>query len=79
MAIKAKVQRDYYLTEVSVSLPAQVSDVDEILRATKTSGKMVTVYNEGFIQGINVEQRTKLTEKQAEQIRKILAIEDTPV
>ena len=79
MAIKAKVQRDYLLTETSISLPANVNDVDEILRATKSNGKMIVLYNQGSIQGINVEQRSKMTEKQSEQIRPILAVEDTPV
>ncbi len=76
MAIKIKVQRDYLLTEATVALPADVSQVDEILKATKANGKMVVLYNDGFIQGINIEQRTKMTEAKAEKTRNLLNIED---
>lgn len=77
MAIKIKVQRDNYQTEVTIELPADVSQVDEILKATKTNGKMVVLYNGGAVQAINVEQRTKINEAKAAQIRKILEIDDT--
>jgi hypothetical protein len=76
MAIKIKVQRDYLLTEASVELVANVSDVDEILKATKANGKMVVLYNNGFIQGINIEQRTKMSEVKAEKTRHLLNIKD---
>jgi hypothetical protein len=76
MAIKAKVQRDYLLTEASISLPVDVSQVDEILKASKTSGRMVVVYNQGAVQGINVEQKTKVSDLQSTKIRSLLAIED---
>ena len=79
MAISAKVQRDYYLTETSIDLSADVKDVHEVLRASKTSGKMVVLYNNGYVQGINVEQKTKISDAKAAQMRPILDIEDTPV
>ncbi len=72
--IKALVQKDYYRTEVSVSLPANVSDVDEILKSTKTSGKMVVLYNDGHIQGINVEQNSKINDTQSAKIKEILGL-----
>ena len=62
MAIKIKVQKDFLRTEASVELPADVSQVDELLKATKTNGKMVVLYNQGFIQGINIEQYEKLSD-----------------
>ena len=74
MSIKVKVQRDYLLTEFSVE--ASVSELDDVLKQIKTSGKSVTLYNNGFVQGINVEQKTKLTETQSVQIRELLKIED---
>ena len=76
MAISAKVQKDYLLTEARIALPADVAQVHEILRATKTSGKLVILYNDGFVQGINVEQRTKLNEAKSAEIRTLLAVED---
>jgi len=74
MAVGIKVQKDYYLTEVSIELPTNVSQVDEVLKATKTNGKMVIQYNQGNIQGVNVEQRTKISESQANEIRALLGI-----
>jgi hypothetical protein len=74
MAVGIKVQKDYYLTEVSIELPTNVSQVDEVLKATKTNGKMVIQYNQGNVQGVNVEQRTKISESQANEIRALLGI-----
>lgn len=76
MSIKIKVQRDYLLTEASVELAADVREVDEILKASKSNGKMVVLYNQGCIQGINVEQRTKLSDINAEKVRQLLKLED---
>jgi hypothetical protein len=77
MAVGIKVQKDYYLTEVSIELPTNVSQVDEVLKATKTNGKMVIQYNQGNVQGVNVEQRTKISESQANEIRALLGIGET--
>lgn len=77
MTVKIKVQKDYYLTEVSVDSSAPVSDVDALLKAMKTNGKMVVLYNGGAVQGINVEQRTKITDTKAAELRPILSIETT--
>jgi hypothetical protein len=74
MAIKVKVQRDYLLTEFSVE--ASASELDDVLKSIKTSGKSITLYNNGAVQGINVEQKTKLTEQQSIQIRELINITD---
>ena len=74
MAVEIKVQKDYYLTEVSIELPTNVSQVDEVLKATKTNGKMVIQYNQGNVQGVNVEELTKISESQANEIRALLGI-----
>jgi len=76
MSIKVKVQRDYLRTEASIELPADVAQVHEVLKATKTSGKMVVLYNEGCIQGINVEQNTKIPESKSGEIRTMLEVDD---
>ena len=49
-----KVQKDYYLTEVSLNLPANVEQMHGVLKATKTNGKMVVQYNQGSVQGVNI-------------------------
>lgn len=74
MAIKIKVQRDYLLTEFSVE--ASASELDDVLKSIKTSGKSITLYNNGAVQGINVEQKTKLTEAQSLQVRELINIAD---
>lgn len=75
MAIEIKVQRDFLRTEASITLPANVSDVDEIMRATKTNGKMVVLYNQGYVQGINIEQNSRISEAKSEEIRQILNVD----
>ena len=74
MAVNVKIQKDFFTTEVSVDLPAQVAEWDEVLRATKTNGKMVVLYNQGSVQGINIEQKLKISETQAPEIRNMLGI-----
>ena len=76
MAIKIRVQRDYLLTEASIELAGDVKEVDEIMKASKSNGKMVVLYNQGAIQGINVEQRTKLSDVKAEKVRAMLKLDD---
>lgn len=76
MEIKAKVQRDYLLTEASISLPADITKLDEILKASKTNGKLIVLYNQGAVQGVNIEQRTKVPESKAEGIRSALEVKD---
>lgn len=76
MTIKIKVQKDIFRTEVSVDPSASVAQVDELLKATKTNGKLVVLYNQGFVQGINVEQNSKVSDLASSEVRKILGIED---
>jgi len=75
MAVKMKAQKDYYLTEVSVALPATVSEVDLLMKATKANGKMIVLYNGGAVQGINVEQRRKISDAESSDVRESLGIE----
>lgn len=77
MKPKIKIQKDYYLTEVSVDLPANTGEIDELLKAIKTTGKMVIQYNQVSVQGINIEQRTKIPESAAAEIRPLLGIGET--
>ena len=69
-----KVQKDYYLTEVSLNLPSTVEQMHGVLKANKTNGKMLVQYNQGSLQCVNIEQRTKITEAQAAKIRELLQI-----
>jgi hypothetical protein len=62
------------LTEASIELPVDVEQLNEILKVTKTTGKMVIQYNQGSVQGVNIEQRTKISDAQAAEIRPALDI-----
>lgn len=76
MAIRIKGQKSYYLTEVSIDIPANVADVDELVKGLKTNGKMIVVYSGGSTQGINIEQRTPITNDSIdEKIRALIGIE----
>jgi hypothetical protein len=74
MTVGIRVQKDYYLTEVSLELPADLTQINEMLKATSTTGKLIVQYNKGSVQGINIEQRTKITDAQANEIRPLLEI-----
>jgi hypothetical protein len=74
MPFQIAVQKDYFVTEASIELPANVAEVDEILKATGTTGKMVIQYNQGKHQGVNVEQRTRIPELLVEETRNLLGI-----
>lgn len=74
MAIKIKTQRDYFVTEVTLELPVNADEVDQLMRALKANGKVVTQYNGGKFPGINIEQRTRIPEHLAPQLRSILGI-----
>ena len=74
MAIKIKAQKDYLLTELTVE--GSASDIDDVMKSIKASGKTVVLYNNGAIQGINVEQKTKLTEGQSSKVREFINVDD---
>jgi hypothetical protein len=76
MAIKVTVQKDFLRTESSVSLPADVAEVDQKLRSARTNGKLVILYNNGHIQGINIEQNSKMSEAQSTETRVRLGVAD---
>jgi hypothetical protein len=76
---RAKVQKDIYLTEVSIELPSSVAEIDEVLRASKSTGKLVVLYNNGLHAAINVEQKTKINDAKSEQMRALLAIPDNDI
>lgn len=75
MDVKVKASKSYYVTEVSVDLPADAREVDELVRGLRTNGKVVSVYNGGNMQGLSIEQRTKIPDGQVDKkIREILGV-----
>lgn len=75
MATKVKTQKDYLLTQCTIELPANVAELDSILRTSKASGKMIVLYESGGIIGVNVEQKTKTTAVNSVKVRDLLGVE----
>ena len=74
--MRAKIQKDFLLTEANIQLPADVADVDEMLKGAKSTARMVVLYNQGVLASINIEQRTKMSEKKSEKVRELMAVDD---
>jgi hypothetical protein len=75
MAVKLKTQHDYLLTEVSVELPCELNDLDYLMRTSRGTGKIVALYNEGGLLGVNIEQRTKVRGPIADKVREVVGVE----
>ncbi len=76
MALKIKAQKVYLVTESSFDLPTDVGEAHDEVRAGKTDGKMSVVYCGGGVQGVTVEQKTRVPEVLATKFKKELGIED---
>jgi len=74
MAIKLKVQKDYLLTEASAELPTDLNELDSEMRKTKATGKIVAVYSNGGLLGVNIEQKTRATEEESNKMRKAVGV-----
>jgi hypothetical protein len=74
MAVTVKTQKDHLITETSVSLPADLNALDQLMRSSKATGKIVAVYNQGGMLGVNVEQKQHIPEKVADEVRKIVGV-----
>jgi hypothetical protein len=75
MAIRIKSQKSYYTTEFNVELPANSGELHDLLKAMKSTGKTVVLYNQGTILGINVEQKEKVPAGEVdEKIRELLGL-----
>jgi len=44
------------------------------MRSSKATGKIVAVYNQGGMLGVNVEQKQHIADKVAEDVRKIVGV-----
>lgn len=76
MAIKVKTQKSYYVTEFNLELPSHAGELDDTLKAIQTTGKSVTLYNDGSVLGINVEQKEKIPSEVIDQkIRDLLGLD----
>lgn len=76
MAVKVKTQKDYLVTEVAIELPCDLGSLDYLMKTSRATGKIVAMYCDGGVIGINVEQRSKIPEAATEKVRAIVGIED---
>lgn len=74
MAIKVKAQKNYYLSEISIELPTDMAALADLMRALKSTGRIVATYNQGGVMMVNVEQRTHISVTLDEEVRRVLGI-----
>jgi len=86
MAIKLQTQNDYLLTEVVIDIPPDrteqnklLSEIDALMRASRGTGKVVAQYSSGGLNGINVEQRSKIRGAVADRVRDLVGIESVEI
>jgi hypothetical protein len=86
MAIKLQTQNDYLLTEVVIDIPPDrveqnklLGEIDALMRASHGTGKVVAQYSSGGLNGINVEQRSKIRGAVADRVRDLVGIETVEV
>jgi hypothetical protein len=76
MTVELAVQKDYLLTEGSAKLPTDLNEWAEKMRKTKATGKIVAVFTNGGLSGVNIEQKTKATETESAKMRKTVGVKD---
>lgn len=74
MAISIKSQKDVLVTEATLESDTDLNSLDQLMRSSKATGKIVAVYNQGGRLGVNVEQRSRVSEKVSEDVRKIVGV-----
>jgi hypothetical protein len=74
VSIRVKAQKNYYLTEVTLELPTDPGEANDLLKSLKTDGKMVVVYSGGGVGGINIEQKQRIPEHIDAKIRELLGL-----
>lgn len=86
MTVKLQSQNDYLLTEVTIDLPLDreeqgklLGEIDALMRASHGTGKVVAQYSAGGLNGINVEQRSKIRGAAADKVRQIVGVESKEV
>ena len=74
MTNKLKVQKDFLLTEGSAELPTDLNEWAETMRKTKATGKIIAVWSNGGLVGVNIEQKTRATEDESVIMRKTVGV-----
>lgn len=74
MPINIKTQKDVLRTEASMTLPSDLNELDQMMRASKATGKIIVVYNQGGVLGVNVEQNTRIPTKVSDEVRQLVNV-----
>lgn len=75
MPIKIKTQRDYLTTEVTIdAATADLAELDQLMRLSKSTGKIVAVYSQGGLMNVNLDQKSHIAEKVSEEVRKKVGV-----
>jgi hypothetical protein len=81
MPVKLKRQNDYLLTEVAIDLPPDregqaraLTELDNLMRVSHGTGKVIVTYADGGLNGINVEQRTRVQGGTADKVREVAGV-----
>lgn len=74
MPINIKSQKDCLTTHVAVALPTDLNALDQLMKVSRATGKIIATYNQGGIMGVNIEQNKNLSEKLSETIRDLAGV-----
>ena len=74
MPINIKTQKDCLVTEATLESDTDLNSLDQLMRLSKATGKIVAVYNQGGRLGVNIEQKTRISEKVSEEVRNIVGV-----
>lgn len=75
MAVKIQSQKDYLLTEVCIEMPCDLNALDYLMRSIHATGKIVAQYSAGGLNGVSIEQKTRIRESVSDQVRDLIGVE----
>ena len=65
-------RKHYFVSFASIELPADISEIDEWMRAARITGKLTVLYNQGGVYGIILERRTRVRQADDDLIHALL-------
>ena len=77
--LKVKAVTNYYVTEVTFEPPVNLSEVQELVKGSKSNAEVIGMFNNGGALGISMKQRARIPAHADPQIRELLGIKDAPI
>ena len=74
MPINIKSQKDSLTTDVVIDLPTNLNEIDQLMRSSKATGRVVATYNQGGLLGVNVEQKQHISDQHSGKVRDIIGV-----